>query len=205
MPHLFPHTTFGLLRHGKTLWNEQKRIQGSSDSPLSPAGEQESGRWLPVLSQHEWDRILASPLPRVRQTVEILNNSLKLPVTFDQQLREQDWGSWEGKTLTEIENLEGEELQRQTDSGWNFTPPGGESRKQVLKRVKQTITMAARQWPNETILVVSHQSVMKCLLYEILGHPFLPDGGKPVKKNRFHLISHQHNRLQTEKLNIARK
>lgn len=198
-------TVFGLIRHGKTEWNQQKRIQGTSDSPLTPEGRKDLKTWLPVLQSYKWNRIIASPLPRVLQTVEILNSKLSLPVEVDHNLREQDWGSWEGLTLAQIKADHPDELQKQINAGWNFTPPAGESRKKVLQRVEQSLHLSAEKWSGQALLIISHQSVMKCILYSILDHNFLPGEKKVFQKNCFHLIYQQQGKLQPVQLNIARK
>lgn len=197
-----PTTTFGLLRHGETVWNTEKRIQGSSDSPLTKTGKKNIAQWLPTLHKYKWDRIIASPLPRVQQTVDILNVDLKIPLTYFPELREQDWGQWEGKKLHEISTHQSEELTRQQLSGWKFKPPGGESREEVLERVSGSLFQASLKWPGQQILVVSHQSVMKCILYSILGRKFLPHEKKSIKKNMFHLIQCDNKDMNIVETNI---
>ncbi|MGB3223893.1 MAG: histidine phosphatase family protein, partial [Desulforhopalus sp.] len=70
-------TLFGLLRHGQTEWNTQKRIQGSGDSPLTANGKEKTALWANFLKNDHWDRIIASDLGRVRATVDILNQKLQ--------------------------------------------------------------------------------------------------------------------------------
>ena len=197
-----PATTFGLLRHGETVWNTEKRIQGSSDSPLTKNGKENTAKWIPTLQKYKWDRIIASPLPRVQQTVEILTADLKIPLTYFPELREQDWGQWEGKRLNDISTNQSEELTKQQLSGWKFRPPGGESREEVLTRVSKTLLQASLRWPGQQILVVSHQSVMKCILYSILAREFLPHEKKSIQKNMLHLIQYNNNDLSIVKTNI---
>ncbi len=197
-----PVTTFGLLRHGETVWNTEKRIQGSSDSPLTKNGKENVARWIPTLQEYKWDRIIASTLPRVQQTVEIINNALKIPITFLPELQEQDWGQWEGKKLTSISAHQSDELKKQQMSGWKFRPPGGESREEVLTRVSETLFQTSLSCAGQQILVVSHQSVMKCILYSILGREFLPHEKKSIHKNMFHLIQCNNRDLNIVKTNI---
>ncbi|MBU1567073.1 MAG: histidine phosphatase family protein [Proteobacteria bacterium] len=133
------NTTFGLLRHGQTIWNTQKRIQGFGDSPLTEKGREQTGLWLPTLKRWVWDRIIASDLGRVQETVAILNQELQLPITFDARLREQSWSQWEGLTIPEIKENFKEELARRMDMGWHFSALGGEARQAVKERVIATL------------------------------------------------------------------
>jgi len=104
-------TILGLLRHGKTEWNEIKRIQGWQDSPLSLLGKKQVHEWGTFLQGHTIDRIIASDLGRVQETVDILQKYCgQVPVIWNPALREQSWGQWEGKTFHQLEIEQPEEL-----------------------------------------------------------------------------------------------
>ncbi len=197
-------TLFGLFRHGKTLWNMQKKIQGSCDSPLTEEGKQQVALWTKTLRPFQWNRILASDLGRVKETVSILVRELQLPFSFDSRLREQDWGEWEEKTLEDIRNSDPQALERQISSGWQFRAPGGESRMEVLHRSRQALFDAAGTWPAEKILVVSHRGVISCLLYHLAGRKFLPTEKKLLQKDRLHTLLFERDELHLATLNIAK-
>lgn len=197
-------TTFGLLRHGQTEWNILKKIQGSGDSPLTPEGKEEIGEWTETLKNYSWDRIIASDLGRVRATVDILNQELGLPVTFDLRLREQHWGDWEGLTIPFIHENFKEDLARRVAMGWDFSAPGGESRLAVKDRVLTTLLENAKKWPGKKILVICHQGVVKAVLYSITGREFLPGEDPLLHHNRLQLISCSRQRFSPLQLNIAR-
>ena len=182
-------TIFGLLRHGQTEWNTLKRIQGSGDSPLTAKGKEKTAQWAKFLKNDHWDRIIASDLGRVRATVDILNQMLQLPVTFDARLREQHWGDWEGLTLPFIKENQKEELARRVAMGWNFSAPGGETRIAVKDRVLAALIDTAEKWPDKKILVVCHRGVVRSVLYFITGREFMPEEDPLLKPNRLHLIS----------------
>jgi len=167
-------TRFGLLRHAQTAWNRQKRIQGRTDSPLTDAGKKQAANWAAILSGFHWDRLLCSDLGRARATAEIVNRTLSLPEHLDARLREQDWGRWEGKTIAELRQDAGRQLEAQENGGWDFCPPGGESRRRLRERSRSALMQAARRWPGSTILVVTHEGVIKTLVYDLLGRDFLP-------------------------------
>lgn len=182
-------TVFGLLRHGQTEWNIIKKIQGSADSPLSEQGRQQSAAWAESLQQYGWERIIASDLGRVRATVAILNEKLRLPVSFDSRLREQHWGEWEGLTLPHVQQHCKEDLARRVAMGWEFAAPGGETRRAVKDRVFTTLRESAYKWPGQKILVICHQGVIKSVLYSFDGRDFLPGEDPLLQHNRLHLIS----------------
>ena len=197
-------TTFGLLRHGQTEWNILKKIQGSGDSPLSAQGKKETGEWAETLKNYHWDRIIASDLGRVKATVEILNQKLGLPVGFDARLREQHWGEWEGLTLPFIQKTFKEDLARRVAMGWDFSAPGGETRRAVKERVLTTLLESATIWPGQKILVVCHQGVVKSVLYSFGDRDFLPGEDPLLEHNRLHLISCTGQSFTPLQLNIPR-
>lgn len=194
-------TLIGLIRHAPTRWNEERRIQGQHDSPLSAAGRQAAEEWGSRLQTFEWHAILGSDLGRVVATVERINRVLRLPVRTDTRLREQDWGRWTGLTLAELKKNHKSELREQEGRGWLFTPPAGESRRQVLVRVSAALAEAHRSRPGGSILIVCHEGVIKCALYHILGRAFLPNEPRVVKPAHLHLLEQTEKGLYLYQLN----
>jgi len=194
-------TRFGLMRHAQTIWNREKRIQGHSDSPLTADGEKQASSWGQILSQFSWDRILASDAGRALATAEIVNAFLKIPLTIDSRLKEQDWGQWVGKTVRQIEAEAPQVLDEQINAGWDFCPPGGESRYSVLERSQVSLQEAAEHFPGEILLVVTHEGIVKSLIYHLCGRRFLP--GEPAILNSYqlHWLVCPSSGLQIEKIN----
>ncbi len=195
-------TLFGLLRHGLTIWNEEKRIQGRLNSPLSEDGRTSIRNFIPLLKGYQWNRIIASDLGRVQETVSIINRELGLPVSYDKRLREINWGEWEGFRLVDVRTKYGAELSEEELKGWNFRAPGGESRKEVLQRAKASLVEAAEQWHGDNILVVCHLGVIKCLIYGILQREFMPQDKKLLNTKALHLIDWENSRWNCRQLNI---
>lgn len=197
-------TTFGFLRHGQTEWNTLKKIQGSGDSPLTEKGREETEQWVKTIQKYQWHRIIASDLGRVRETVAILNRGLQLPVFFDQRLREQNWGDWEGLTIPSIKKNYPEDLARRVAMGWDFSAPGGETRNSVKDRVLAALQESAMKWPGRNILVICHQGVIKSVLYFLTKRDFLPGEDPLLQHNRLHLISYNGKDFVPGELNIPR-
>lgn len=195
-------TLFGLLRHGLTIWNEEKRIQGRLDSPLSENGRTNIRNFIPLLKGYQWNRVIASDLGRVQETVSIINRVLGLPVSYDKRLREINWGEWEGLRLADVRTEYAAELSEEERKGWDFRAPGGESRREVLQRVKASLMEAAEQWHGDKILVVCHLGVIKCLIYDILQREFMPKDKKLINTKALHLISLENSRWNCRQLNI---
>ncbi len=194
-------TRFGLMRHARTAWNREGRIQGQIDSDLTAAGEAAARSWGKILTGRPWDRLLVSDLGRARRTADLVNGSLGLPVTTEPRLREMDWGEWVGKTVRQIRDQFPGRLEEQEARGWDFRPPGGESRADQFNRCRAALSDAARRWPGETLLVVAHGGVIKSLVYRSLGHAFLPSEPDVIKPYHLHWFSVSDGDLRLDRLN----
>ena len=171
-----PSPRFFLMRHAMTVWNREGRIQGQMDTPLTPEGENQIQVWRGVLKPLGLDLICSSDLGRARATARGLNQALALPLVIEPRLRELDWGRWTGKVHRRLKTEDAERYQRETAQGWHFQPPAGESHLQVLERVLGALADLARRPGGRRILVVTHEGVLKCLIYHLAirdgcGHP----------------------------------
>ena len=194
-------TRFGIFRHAVTVWNLEKRIQGQNDIGLAPEGKRRAIRWSWDLQNYHWDRILVSSARRAQETADIVGSFLKLPVTMDSRLQEQDWGRWTGKTIKQLKREEARELDIQEDAGWGFCPPGGEDRNAVWERAHQALDEAIAKWSGQRILVISHQGTIKCLLYRLLNIQFSRSEPEFIKPHALHWLIHKGEGLHVERYN----
>jgi len=190
-------TRFGLLRHATTVWNQEKRIQGQRDTPLTQFGEHQARSWGERLKEHPWDRIISSDTGRAIETASLINISFQAPLISEARLREQDWGNWTGKTLDQIKK----EATQQAEAGWKFCPPGGEDRDAVCKRSQQALQAIGDRWRGETILVVTHEGVIKCLIYKLVGRQFLFSDPPILQQDHLHWLSYDGINLAVERIN----
>lgn len=196
-------TVIALLRHGKTIWNEVGRIQGRMDSPLSTKGARQVHKWAQFLSDFTINQIVASDLGRVRETVAILQQYCNsVPVEWKKDLREQSWGKWEGKTFQELQREDPETLATNIRAGWEFRPPGGESRKEVLQRAFPIIQDTLYKYHGKQILIVSHEGIIKSIIYHLANRAFLPEEKKLLHKRQLHLLVNTNNTLSLGPLNV---
>jgi probable phosphoglycerate mutase len=178
-------TVVGLLRHGPTAWNLDKRIQGRRDIPLDRE-HFEVRPWRAVLDANgPWDRIVTSPLRRARETAQLLYPG-RSP-EMDDGLAEQDWGEWTASRIADIRRDFPGGIEAQEARGWDFTPPGGESRRHVLDRALGAICRAGAG-DGQRILMVTHLGIIKIVLNHLLDTPFLPGQSASVAKRALHLL-----------------
>lgn len=194
-------TRFGLIRHAETVWNREKKIQGHTDSPLTESGIAHAEIWARQLCTFAWDRMLVSDLGRTRETAKRINRALGLCIDSDAGLREQNWGLWEGEQILSLQDEA--QLEEQVAAGWAFCPPEGEDRESVWKRGHATLRRAAERWPGTKILIVTHEGMLKCLIYRLLERKFLASEPKVIESGYLHLLRHDPKGLSIEGVNAV--
>ncbi len=111
------------------------------------------------------DVVYSSPILRTKETAEILNEKFKLEIIYDKLITEYDWGSWNEKTKEElIKNSKKYrnyvDLTPEERFCYNFGEnEEGESRKEVVGRVRKFLEKLIKNYPGKTILVVSHSGI----------------------------------------------
>jgi 2,3-bisphosphoglycerate-dependent phosphoglycerate mutase len=145
--------TLMLVRHGETDWNADGRLQGQTDRPLSEFGRRQARQLAEELADDELEAIYASDLSRARETAEIVGERLGLAVALDADLREKDWGTWEGLTSVERDRVE-------------FV---GETTEAHQERVLHALRRIAEQHPGGRVLVVTHGGSMRRVQTAALG------------------------------------
>jgi len=165
-------TRLALIRHGPTLWNAEKRLQGRSDVPLSAEGLETVARWRlpPTLSGFRW---LSSPLRRARETASLLG----LEARVDDRMVEMSFGRWEGRRLPDLRAELGAEMREMEDRGLDFKPPQGDSPREVFARVRPLLAQIAAERIETGC--VTHKGVIRAIVAVACGWNML--GKPPVK------------------------
>ncbi|MGY1855990.1 bifunctional RNase H/acid phosphatase [Modestobacter sp. SYSU DS0290] len=161
-------TVTHLLRHGRTEHTPERRYSGSSDLPLSQLGRADAEAAARHLAGRGIDVIVTSPLQRTRQTAEAAAAVLGVPVEVDTDLRELDFGAWEGLTADEAQQKSPLAFRRWSGAT-DVRPPGGESVADVSARVARARARILERHAGKTVLLVSHVTPIKLLLAAGLG------------------------------------
>jgi probable phosphoglycerate mutase len=184
----------------RTAWNFEKKIQGSTDLPLSHQGMKEAKSWAERLKPKHYELIITSPMVRSQQTAEIISKILGIKIDFNEKLIEQNFGAWEGRKIADIRELSPGIIEEQEAKGWKFCPPQGESRTAVLERSLDAVKEIGQKYRNKKILTISHNSVIKTMIYHALGSMFQPGEPKLLKEYYLHELEWDGN-IKVEKLN----
>lgn len=156
-----------LLRHGESEGNLSGVLQGQSDYSLTPAGVEQAQRLASFWKSEDmkFDLIVSSPLLRASQTAKIIAESLKVPVEYDPDWKERNFGCLQGAALHEID-----QQVPPVDFFHPYEPIGGngESQMDLYARASQALQKIIRQ-PSGSYLVVSHGGILNKALYVIMG------------------------------------
>ena len=190
-----------LFRHGETLWNRQRRMQGRLDSPLTARGLAQAqamgARIAEILGRAPERRFLCSPLGRSGQTAVIMAEELDYPVDAIERvdaLREMTWGDWDGLTGDEISARDPELWQARLNDKFTIAPPGGgEHQQAIYDRARGWLESLER---TDDLIVVAHGAFNRALLSAYLKQPAAhmlslsepQDGFFELKDGRIRLI-----------------
>ncbi|MCA6091571.1 histidine phosphatase family protein [Streptomyces sp. SCA3-4] len=161
-----------LIRHGETAWSRDGRHTSWTDKPLTERGEREAGQLRPLLEGRSIGLVLVSPMARAARTAELAG--LKGAHT-DPDLREWDYGGYEGVTTAEI---------RRTRPGWFLFDDGvvpgpeghpGETPGQVGVRADRVLARIAPRLEEAAgdgdVVLVAHAHFLRVLTARRLGLP----------------------------------
>ena len=158
------------VRHCETDFNVEQRLQGRFDTCLNARGRQQAYAVGDVLhdlfardARAPGDfAYMSSPLKRACETMEILRATLGLdPQSYaiDARLIEISYGEWEGSTLPEIEARTPDMLAQRERDKWDFAPPGGESYRDLTRRISEWYAGLTRD-----IVVAAHGGGARALM-----------------------------------------
>jgi phosphoserine phosphatase len=161
-----------LTRHGHVPWLEPKRFRGRAELNLTDTGIAQAeatarrigAGWRP-------EAVYASPLGRTLRTARIIAEPLRLPVQSMDALIDIDYGEWQGLTADEAKARWPAEAEL-----WHRRPdlvqiPGGETLQDVLARIAQALRLIVGRHPQETLVLVAHDSVNRVILLHALELP----------------------------------
>ncbi len=140
--------TFYLMRHGQTLFNLRRKIQGACDSPLTELGIKQAKVAGEYFKDINIDHAYSSTSERSSDTLEIIIGD-SIPYKRLKGLKEMNFGTFEG---------ESEDLNPKSPKGYEtfFVEYGGESADEVRDRMVKTCTEIMEKEDHEVVLAVSH-------------------------------------------------
>lgn len=157
-------TKFIIVRHGQSKANECGYLAGITETPLSSLGEKQAKAVSEyILKAYKIDVIYSSPLSRACNTIKAVADELNLPIIKENELREIDFGKWEGLTHDEIKNNLDDGYSKWASDIGIFVPPCGESMAQVQERIVKKLKEIGIKEDGKTVLIGSHSTVIRAL------------------------------------------
>lgn len=158
------------VRHGETCFNLAGRIQGQSDSQLSPLGRRQCQAVAEALGEFEIDALIASPLSRALESAQAIADRLRLPIEIEPRLMEIHAGIFQGHTWEEIDRKFPAESARWRSQDPDYRIPGGESRRDLMARTREAFC-AIREAGFRQAVVVAHGGSLSAAFKALLGIP----------------------------------
>ncbi|ANH94356.1 MULTISPECIES: histidine phosphatase family protein [unclassified Streptomyces] len=177
-----------LVRHGETEWSLSGQHTSRTDLPLTQRGEEQAKLLAPLLTGRTYAQVLTSPLGRAVRTAELAGLA---GAEADPDLREWDYGGYEGVTTAEIHRS-----RPHWDLWTDGVPPGdspGESPEEVGRRADRVLERVAPALARDggDVVLVAHGHFLRVLTARRLGLP-------PAEGRLFQLATGTVSRLSTE-------
>ena len=151
-----------ITRHSLTAWNEEKRLQGWKDSPLTKQGKEDALKLGEYMKTIHIDQVYSSPLLRAKSTARLIFKNEN--IIEDSRLKEMNFGDWEGKTTQWIYEHHPEELAKFWETPTYYTPPDAEPITDFHQRIEKShieIQQRMQQHQFKKALVITHGGVIK--------------------------------------------
>ena len=162
-----------VVRHGETIWNQERKVQGITDIPLTEQGIKSAEELIELVNSLNIDVVISSPLSRARDTAKILIDS-KLPINTDDRIKERDWGMNEGAIIDTVDTWDC------WDVILNTKVQNIECIQDFMYRVSNFIEDIKVRYKDKNVLIVTHSAVIRVIHY-LLGT--IPEDGNLSRIN----------------------
>tara|TARA_Y100001970_G_C14257571_1_gene876653 strand:+ start:8801 stop:9424 length:624 start_codon:yes stop_codon:yes gene_type:complete len=160
-----------IVRHAESNWNKKGIFQGQKNPKLSSNGLIQASKIHLALKGIRVDYIYSSDLERAKNTAQILNSKLNLPIEMTENIREIGFGQWEGLKRNEVQDKYPHEFYQWIRNGLILEKiQGAETLNNVTTRLTQFIAdVKLRHTDDKNIVVVSHGGTIRILAKMLLG------------------------------------
>jgi phosphoserine phosphatase len=143
-----------LVRPGSTDYDQQERIQGSLDIPLSEQGRAEVAQTIPQLTDKGIETVYAPPSQPSQQTAETIAKALGIKRKKLDRMQNVDYGLWQGQQVSEIRHKQPKAYRQWQEQPENVCPPEGEMLSQAEDRVRAAMTKLLKRHKDGVIALV---------------------------------------------------
>jgi phosphoserine phosphatase len=143
-----------VVRPGSTSFDEQERMKGCLDIPLSAAGLEQVRRVASEIAHLPIAAVYCGPCESAQATAKVIAESTRCRWKVCDCFRNLDHGLWQGKCIEEIKRQQPRLYKQVQDNPRTFNPPGGETLGEAELRVAKQLLKLRKKHANETIAVV---------------------------------------------------
>jgi broad specificity phosphatase PhoE len=151
---------FVLIRPGSTEFDEQGRIKGTLDIPLSPCGRTEVDKLVADLAAEKIDALYTAPCQCALETAQALAVARKLKTKTLPELHNLDHGLWHGKLIDELRQSQPKVYRQCQEHPEAVCPPEGESFAEALERATTLVERLTAKHRNKTVALVVPEPFM---------------------------------------------
>ena len=156
------------IRHGQTEWNAIRRMQGQWNSDLNDKGRHQADVNGRFLATQNIDSLFVSPLDRTRQTADIINRHIDLPITLDERIMEWDCGDWSGYMYADVQVKWAREWDALEADRFNYRGPNCENYPDMIERARPFLDEIQKR-ADSNIAIVSHGMIGRVMVAQLLG------------------------------------
>ncbi|MBN2184785.1 MAG: histidine phosphatase family protein [Candidatus Krumholzibacteriota bacterium] len=156
-----------LIRHGRTDWNEERRIMGVNPVPLNDRGREMVEKLASFLGAEKIGTIYSGTLKRTMETAKILAGAWSAEILEEPRLNESPYEKWAGKRYSELEEDPDFILYSTQPTSSSFSE--NEGMIDIQKRSVAAIERILSEKRGERAALVSHSDVIKPAIANYLG------------------------------------
>lgn len=157
------HTELVVVRHGETVWNAERRMQGQQNSPLSERGRAQARALGARFSTEPFDHLYSSDLERAYRTAEAIAERTGREIRIDVRLRERAFGIFEGLTAAEMAERHPAEYAKFRARDPDYALPGGECTREFFARSMACFSEIGTRHTGERVVIVAHGMLLDAL------------------------------------------
>lgn len=154
-----------VTRHGQTDWNLEHKVQGKADISLNSKGLEQAEETRKKLNTTQIDLIICSTLKRAKETAQVINRDKDIPIIYDEQISERDYGEFEGM-IEEDFDIEGYWSYQQ-----NQHFKSAENIRDFFHKIYLRLDQIKEEYKDKRILMVTHGGVTRAIECYFNGIP----------------------------------
>jgi probable phosphoglycerate mutase len=176
-----------LIRPGSTEYDQQGRIQGTLDIPLSEEGRHEVSRLIDELRGQPLDMIYATHCQAAQETGRAIAEALDVKLKKLNKMRNLDHGLWQGLLIEDVKTKQPRVYRQWQEQPETVCPPGGEMLSTAQGRVREAMARLVKKHKDGVVGLVAPEPLAS-LIGNVLRHHELGDLWKAAVCCRWEII-----------------